>query len=228
MILSKVHSIEEVATNQFEIEATRPRKLMTLIGQLHRIYRMKVFRFNLAQLVWIVLLCGPGMVQAQGIIRSGTSTPISPPGLANHHIDAWSIAAPMQIRTLDATVRINPMNQVQPGGSLSVFPTLLSASERALDSHFLFDVSTANILEANEDTTMIRTRVEFTSNFQSSFDLAKIVARDGHTPYEVFVFGTYLNGAPFSDSVVFVPEPSTAALLLLGFFTLTIRRKRAL
>jgi hypothetical protein len=117
------------------------------------------------------------------------------------------------------------MNQVQPGGSLSVFPTLLSAAERAQDSHFLFDTSSANILAQNEDTTMLTARVEFTSNLPSSFDLVKVVARDGHSPFEVRVSGTYLDGSFFSDSQVFVPEPSTAILIPLGLAVVMVRRK---
>ena len=187
---------------------------------------MKGVGFRIVQIAcfWTFLFGSQG-AHAQGLIRSGTFAPITPPNLANHHVDAWSVVAPAPIRTFETWVRINPMNQVQPGGSLSVFPTLLSPAERNVDSHLLFDVSSATILEQNEDTTMIRAKVEFTSNFPTSFDLVKAVARDGHSPYEVYVFGTYLDGSPFSDNVVFVPEPSVSTLVLLGFFAAAMRRK---
>jgi hypothetical protein len=187
---------------------------------------MKSISFRVVRVAtFFGILLGSWSAAAQGIIRSGTFAPITPPGLAGYHIDAWSIVSPRPIRTFEATVRINPMNQVQPGGSLSVFPTLLSATERAQDSHFLFDTSSANILAQNEDTTMLTARVEFTSNFPSSFDLVKVVARDGHSPFEVRVSGTYLDGSLFSDSEVFVPEPSTAILIPLGLAVVMVRRK---
>lgn len=117
------------------------------------------------------------------------------------------------------------MNQVQPGGSLSVFPTLLSPAERDLDSHLLFDVSSATILEQNESTALIYAKVEFTSNFPTSFDLVKAVAQDGHTAFMVTVFGTYVDGSSFADNTTFVPEPSVSALVVLGFVALAVLRK---
>src|SRR6186997_3317449 len=114
---------------------------------------MKGIGFRIVQIACFgTFLFGSQGVQAQGLIRPGTSIPITPPNLANHHVDAFSVVAPAPIRTFETWVQIDQINQVQPGGSLSVFPTLLSPAERNVDSHLLFDVSSATILEQNEDT----------------------------------------------------------------------------
>lgn len=150
--------------------------------------------------------------------------PASDPGF---HVDEFFFTAPFGIRTLNARVSIDPMNQVQPGGALSVFPTALTAEEAERDSHFLFDISSATILSQYEDSTMLRTSVEFTSDFPTSLDLARVYTPHGHLPFSASVYGEYINGAQYSQTIVFVPEPSVSALLILGAALVFIPKTRA-
>jgi hypothetical protein len=163
-----------------------------------------------------VLAIHPNSVSGQGGVYVYASAVFVSTPVPGYHIDEFSVVSSVGIRSLDAQVVINPMNQIQPDGNLTVFPVLLNSADLNKDSHFVFDTSSASILSQYEDTTQIRASVVFNANYPTSFELAQIVAKEGHAPYEAYVSGTLVDGSAFHTGIMFVPEPSVAVLGLCG------------
>jgi hypothetical protein len=166
-------------------------------------------------------------ILGQNSVRIDASRVFLPTPVPGHHIDEFSVYSPLGIKTLDATVLINPMHQINPDGQATVFSDGLSSSELLSDSHFVFDISSATVLLQFEDTTQIRARVEFNANFPTSFTLAQIVAGDGHSDYVAGVTGTLVDGKSFSAAIAFAPEPSVMALGVLGAVGCCLWRARS-
>lgn len=87
------------------------------------------------------------------------------------------------IATMEINASLTPINQVNPGGELTVFPNYsLNSTTLPLDSHFLLDSTQFTIVAQSKDASGVHASIRFDKPvvFGNSGYLAQIVAAGGH------------------------------------------------
>jgi hypothetical protein len=174
---------------------------------------MRLISTRMAVLFFIAFSLRTGSLAADVSVHESAFSS-TPEGFA---FSDWSVRSSLGISSMSAVLSaFGDIKQINPGGALTVFPDILSGSDRNNDSHFLFDTTSATIISQSEDNSSVAVKVAFNANYPTSFTLGHVVFPGGSAFSGASITGTLVDGSPFSLSAAIVPEPSVNALLLFG------------
>lgn len=177
-------------------------------------------------------------IQAQELLRTFPIVADPPSGFHLDRMDlevgADFVGAP--IKTMDLHVYQTQSLQVNLDGLPTAFRTpSLSFLQIARDSHFLIDPSQFEIVSQEENSDGIHASIRFDKpvvfGTEGHLPIVQIIAGDGHIdprfgPIPGSIGGmeysvTMVDGRSFSGGFMFIPEPSSVALLTVGIVGFT-------